>query len=112
MSSASSTGSNRRIYDRYRREAQRADAVITATAADAPPVSWPRDLFGAPRLHTLRDVLLHVITETACLAGHLDAARELLDGRRRPVLTRGPRPGPASGAKSNMGGPGPRRALA
>jgi hypothetical protein len=25
--------------------------------------------------------MLHVITETACHAGHLDAARELIDGR-------------------------------
>ena len=29
----------------------------------------------------MREVLLHVITETATHAGHLDAARELLDGR-------------------------------
>ncbi|MFJ2842808.1 DinB family protein [Streptomyces griseofuscus] len=75
------------VLERYRREAERADAVITATPADAPPAWWPRDLFGEPHLHTLRDVLLHVITETACHAGHLDAARELLDGRRWLVLT-------------------------
>jgi hypothetical protein len=31
--------------------------------------------------------MLHVITETACHAGHLDAARELIDGRRWLVLT-------------------------
>ncbi|MFF1361037.1 DUF664 domain-containing protein [Streptomyces sp. NPDC058297] len=48
---------------------------------------WPHHLFGEPHLHTLRDILLHVITETACHAGQLDAARELLDGRRRMVLT-------------------------
>ena len=29
----------------------------------------------------LREVILHVITETACHAGHLDAVRELIDGR-------------------------------
>ena len=29
----------------------------------------------------VREVILHVITETAIHAGHLDAARELLDGR-------------------------------
>ena len=28
----------------------------------------------------------HVITETACHAGHLDAARELIDGRQHLVL--------------------------
>lgn len=75
------------VLDRYRREAERADAVINATPVDAPPAWWPRDLFGEPHLHSLRDVLLHVITETACHAGHLDAARELLDGRRWMVLT-------------------------
>lgn len=71
----------------YRREAELADAVIAARPADAAPAWWPHDLFGEPHLHTLRDVLLHVVTETACHAGHLDAARELIDGRRWLVLT-------------------------
>ncbi|GGZ28086.1 DinB family protein [Streptomyces poonensis] len=75
------------VLDRYRKEAALADAVITATPTDAALAWWPRDLFGEPHLHTLRDVLLHVITETACHAGHLDAARELIDGRRWLVLT-------------------------
>jgi hypothetical protein len=34
----------------------------------------------------LRFILLHVIAETACHAGHLDAGRELLDGRQWLVL--------------------------
>lgn len=75
------------VLDRYRTEADLADTIITATAADTPLAWWPHHLFGEPHLHTLRDVLLHVITETACHAGHLDAARELLDGRRWLVLT-------------------------
>ena len=75
------------VLERYRREAELADAVITATPADAALAWWPHDLFGEPHLHTLRDVVLHVVTETACHAGHLDAARELLDGRRWLVLT-------------------------
>jgi hypothetical protein len=29
----------------------------------------------------VRDIVLHTLTETACHAGHLDAARELIDGR-------------------------------
>jgi len=33
------------------------------------------------KLQDLRAVILHVITETACHAGHLDAVRELIDGR-------------------------------
>jgi hypothetical protein len=35
----------------------------------------------------MRAIALHVITETACHAGHLDAARELLDGRTWLRLT-------------------------
>ncbi|WP_351235302.1 DinB family protein [Streptomyces sp. NPDC002133] len=75
------------VLDQYRQEAKLADAVITSTPADATLAWWPAGLFGEPHLHTLRDVLLHVITETACHAGHLDAARELIDGRRWLILT-------------------------
>ncbi|MFD6824089.1 MULTISPECIES: DinB family protein [unclassified Streptomyces] len=75
------------VLDGYRQETAAADVVITASPADAALAWWPHDLFGEPHLHTLRDVLLHVITETACHAGHLDAARELIDGRRWLVLT-------------------------
>ncbi|MFJ7067783.1 DUF664 domain-containing protein [Streptomyces sp. NPDC101115] len=75
------------VLDRYRQETGLADAVITTSRADTALTWWPHDLFGAPHLHTLRDVLLHVITETACHAGHLDAARELIDGRRWLTLT-------------------------
>ncbi len=33
-----------------------------------------------------RVVMLHVLKETACHAGHLDAVRELIDGRQWIVL--------------------------
>ena len=36
----------------------------------------------------LRRTILHVIAETATHAGHLDAARELMDGEQWIVLTR------------------------
>jgi hypothetical protein len=45
------------------------------------PAWWPDEWFGSWRLHSIREILLHVIAETACHAGHLDAARELVDGR-------------------------------
>jgi hypothetical protein len=70
----------------YREEITRADAIIGATALDAPPGRWPNEQFGSFRLVDLRAVLLHVITETACHAGHLDAVRELIDGRTWMVL--------------------------
>jgi hypothetical protein len=63
----------------YRAEIARADEILLATALESEPRQWP-DYFGSWRLPDLRAVLLHVITETACHAGHLDAARELIDG--------------------------------
>jgi uncharacterized damage-inducible protein DinB len=69
------------VFDAYRREIELANAVITATALDAAPALWPDEVWPTWRLQDLRAVLLHVITETACHAGHLDAARELIDGR-------------------------------
>lgn len=71
----------------YRNEIGLADAVVDATPLDSAPTWWPRDLFGDWRIDSLRQILLHVITETACHAGHLDAARELIDGRQWLVLT-------------------------
>ena len=75
------------VLDAYRREIELADAIIAATSLDSPPARWPEDLFGSWRLDDLREILLHVIVETACHAGHLDAARELIDGRQWIVLT-------------------------
>jgi len=75
------------VFDVYRQEIDRANAIITATPLDAAPTWWPDDLFGDFRLRTLREIMLHVMTETACHAGHLDAVRELIDGRRWLILT-------------------------
>ena len=74
------------VLDLYRREIELADNIITATSLEAPPAWWP-DFF-APGFHldALRHVLLHVIAETACHAGHLDVARELIDGSQWLVL--------------------------
>jgi len=75
------------VLERYRQEIARADAIIAAASVEDPPKAWP-DLF-APQFHldNLRELLLHVITETATHAGHLDATRELIDGRQWLVLT-------------------------
>ena len=75
------------VLDDYRQEIEHADAIISATTPDAAPAWWPEELFPGFRLHTLRQIVLHVITETACHAGHLDAVRELIDGRTWLVLT-------------------------
>jgi hypothetical protein len=70
----------------YREECTRADEVVAGMSVDTPPAWWP-DFFGDYRLDDLREVLLHVIGETAAHAGHLDAAREIIDGRQWMVLT-------------------------
>ena len=66
---------------------EQANQIISSTSPDASPVWWPGDLFGDFRLHTLREIVLHVMTETACHAGHVDAVRELIDGRAWLILT-------------------------
>jgi uncharacterized damage-inducible protein DinB len=74
------------VFDRYREEIERANAIIRSTPLDAPPKAWPVDIWPDWRHENLRQTMLHVITETACHAGHLDAARELIDGRTWMVL--------------------------
>jgi uncharacterized damage-inducible protein DinB len=76
----------RQVLELYRAETEHADAVVARMPLDTPPAWWP-DFFGSYRLEDLREVLLHVIVETAAHAGHLDAVRELLDGKQWMVLT-------------------------
>jgi hypothetical protein len=68
------------VFGLYRQEIAAADAVLAGLGLDAAPARWP-DYFASWRMHDLREIILHVITETAAHAGHLDAARELIDGR-------------------------------
>jgi hypothetical protein len=75
------------VFDTYRQEIALANAIITATPLDAAPAWWPEDLFPGGTCLDLRETILHVIAETACHAGHLDAVRELIDGRTWLTLT-------------------------
>ncbi len=75
------------VFSQYRQEAALADAVIAATPLTAGPAWWPEEIFPGMPARPLRATVLHVITETACHAGHLDAVRELTDGRTWLVLT-------------------------
>lgn len=74
------------VLQGYRRNVERADAILAAASLDGAPSWWP-EFFGSWRLGSLREIVLHVITETATHAGHLDAARELIDGKQHLVLT-------------------------
>jgi hypothetical protein len=75
------------VLELYRCEIGLADKIIAANSLEAGSAWWP-DFF-APGFHldNLRQVLLHVIAETATHAGHLDAARELIDGQTWLILT-------------------------
>lgn len=75
------------VLDLYRDEIAQANAIIAATSAEAMPKWWP-DFFSNFPPRPLRRTVLHVITETAAHAGHLDVVRELIDGRQWLVLTR------------------------
>ena len=75
------------VLDLYRREIELADTIISETSLEAAPSWWPDFFSPGFHLENLRQVLLHVSAETACHAGHLDAARELIDGRTWLILT-------------------------
>jgi uncharacterized damage-inducible protein DinB len=75
-----------RVLAGYRHKVELADRVLATVPLDVAPAWWPAADFDGWRLHTTRAVILHVITETACHAGHLDAARELIDGSQWLVL--------------------------
>jgi hypothetical protein len=73
------------VLARYREEIAAADEVLARSALDAPPAQRD-DWWGTWDVPDVRFVLLHVVTETACHAGHLDAVRELIDGRQWVTL--------------------------
>lgn len=45
----------------YRRNIERADAIIASSSLDTPPAWWPEGLFGSWRLHSVREIVLHGI---------------------------------------------------
>jgi hypothetical protein len=63
----------------YRDQCAASDAVLAVTPLSASP----RGKHGAFEPPDVRWVVLHMIEETARHAGHLDIARELLDGQTR-----------------------------
>jgi hypothetical protein len=74
------------VFADYRSETARANATLAAIAdaehaLDREPALWPEEIWPNWRLPDLRNILLHVITELSCHAGHLDAAREMIDGK-------------------------------
>jgi hypothetical protein len=75
------------VLDAYRAEIALANEHIRSTPIDASP-RWrdPRWKDWGSDFPSLRVILLHMIVETATHAGHLDAVRELIDGRQWVVV--------------------------
>jgi uncharacterized damage-inducible protein DinB len=68
------------VFAFYRDQIERANAVLRSTPLSTSPEG--RHNQGEPdKVTDLRFVVMHMIEETARHLGHLDAARELLDGR-------------------------------
>ncbi len=77
------------LLERYAQECDLATAAIDHLSLDAEPQWWFEGA-GDPPHSSLREVILHVIVETATHAGHLDICRELVDGGQRLVLDEPP----------------------
>jgi uncharacterized damage-inducible protein DinB len=75
------------VLQTYLEESARANHIIDSVPLDAKPLWWPTEQFGDWRMESLREIILHVMVETACHAGQLDVVRELLDGQQWLVLT-------------------------
>ena len=67
------------ILDLYRRECRRSRDIVAGVSLDDVAAHWPADRPQEKRPN-LRWIFVHMIEETARHAGHLDVARELIDG--------------------------------
>jgi len=69
------------VLDHYRRLATDGNAILESLDWDAPPAGTHG--VNDESIRDVRTIVLHLIEETARHLGHLDAARELLDGTTR-----------------------------
>jgi hypothetical protein len=71
-------------YDHWRRNS---DAVLADVDLDGPPRWWPpAEVFPFPPFADARACVFRLLIETATHAGHLDLARERIDGRQHLVV--------------------------
>ncbi|MGA9746463.1 MAG: DUF664 domain-containing protein [Nocardioides sp.] len=72
----------------YRAAAASGNRHLRGVDLDAKPRWWPTtDVFEGPRLGSGLAVVLRVLGETATHAGHIDMARERIDGHQHLVVT-------------------------
>jgi hypothetical protein len=69
------------IFGLYRAEWARSNEILSATPLDQAPAQID-DWWGDWEVPDVGFIVLHMIEETACHAGHLDVVRELFDGRQ------------------------------
>ncbi|GAA3515707.1 DinB family protein [Actinocatenispora rupis] len=69
-----------KVFGFYRDQVDRANATLATTPLSTPP-RGRHNQGNADTVTDLRFIVLHMIEETARHLGHLDAARELIDGR-------------------------------
>ncbi len=69
----------------YRDECRKSDAVLAVTPLSAAPrgLHFHPDPEYTAQVTSVRWIVLHMIEETATHSGHLEIARELLDGKTR-----------------------------
>ena len=73
------------LIHNYRDECRRSDAVLAVSPLSAAPrgLGFHHDPEYTSQITNVRWIVLHVIEETAAHSGHLEIARELLDGKTR-----------------------------
>ena len=77
-----------RLRQEYRGAAEIGTMHLRDVDLDAEPRWWPpAEVFGGPALGSGLEVVLRVLGETATHAGHMDVARERLDGHQHLVVT-------------------------
>lgn len=69
------------LVEQYSAATARGHDRVRHLPLETPPAWWPDEMFGPWRLHSLFEVLQHVLVESATHAGHLDVTRELIDCR-------------------------------
>jgi hypothetical protein len=67
---------SREVLGYYRAQCDRADAIVAGVSLSGAPLGR----HGGEEIPNVRVVILHMIEETAAHSGHLEIARELLDG--------------------------------
>lgn len=73
------------VVELYRAECARGDELLGSVSAGDLLIRGNEGPYS-----TAGEVILHVLVETTTHAGHLDVARELIDGRQKLVVDDGP----------------------